>query len=150
MRLFQVRRYVDRRECNAIIRAVAALSSMSLIAWRVSDEAPDRPLAALAENLLRARRAGLTFELPAHSRHWFDLRYECPDAGYALALVFVWSFAATRTQGGGGAPSGDHVLVAMWHLRQFLPVSSVKTLSAIEGAFRRHCQSTAVGSTVPQ
>ncbi|WP_433385048.1 hypothetical protein [Micromonospora sp. KLBMP9576] len=110
----------------------------------MAEENSEQSVAVLAEQLARARRDGSVFELPADSRHWLDLRYDHPDTGYALALVLVWSYAVTGLP--GGTVSDDHVAVATWQLRHFLPPSAQGTLADIEHALLQYRQSTGVHS----
>lgn len=136
MKLLRRRRHLNRSECRAIIEAAATLASMFHLTWRVADNASGQSPAALAASLAEARREDRTFVVPEDSRCWFDLSFDIPDTGYALALILVWSVAAGRTTDGAAA-NGDHVSIAMWHLRHLLPRSAHRALADIEEAFAR-------------
>ncbi|WP_349877197.1 hypothetical protein ABIH81_24315 [Micromonospora sp. HUAS YX12] len=135
MRLLRRRRHLNRSECAAVIAAAATLAATFDITWRVGASGQGHSLEALAGSLVEVRREGGTFSLPEEARAWFDLGFDIPDTAYALALILVWSFAATRESGGG--PPNGHVPVAMWHLRQLLPRSAHRALADIEHAFAR-------------
>ncbi|MFG1804411.1 hypothetical protein ACGFI4_30115 [Micromonospora carbonacea] len=101
-------RLLDRDECLVVVSATAALSAAHDVSWRVAPDAPERDVPHLSESLARARRDGRVFLLPPGSRSWLDLRYAYPDTGYALALLLVWSYGASRHDG-DEAGSGGHV-----------------------------------------
>ncbi len=101
-------RLLDRDECLVVVSATAALSAAYDVSWRVAPDAPERDVPHLSESLARARRDGRVFLLPPGSRSWLDLRYAYPDTGYALALLLVWSYGASRHDG-DEAGSGEHV-----------------------------------------
>ncbi|MEV0428510.1 hypothetical protein [Micromonospora sp. NPDC050495] len=104
------------------------------ITWKVGDNAPGQRPAALADGLRAARRDGSTFLIPEEAQGWFHLGFDIPDAGYALALILVWSFTAAGTRDDGLA-NGSRLSVAMWHLRHLLPRSAHRALADIEYAF---------------
>ncbi|GHJ17066.1 hypothetical protein [Micromonospora sp. AKA38] len=134
MTLFRSRRRVSREESLAIVSAAASLSSMFGVAWTVEDRVPQRSATACADALRRGGRRDATLRLPREARDWFDLDFDAPEAGYALAFVLVWSLAATDT---AAETSGrDHVRVAMWHLTHLLPASAHRVLPDIEDALR--------------
>lgn len=137
MRVIRLRRHLNASECRAIIGAAATLATMFNIRWRVGDNAPGQSLAALTDGISAARRDGSTFLIPEEARGWFHLSFDIPDAGYALALIFVWSFTAAGAPWAGGA-NGNHRSVAMWHLRHLLPRSAHRALTDIEYALARY------------
>ncbi|MFF3855463.1 hypothetical protein [Micromonospora sp. NPDC002575] len=130
-------RLLDRDECLVVVSATAALSAAYDVSWRVAPDAPEQDVPHLSESLARARRDGRVFLLPPGSRSWLDLRYAYPDTGYALALLLVWSYGASRHDG-DEAGSGGHVAVALWHLRMLSPPHADRMLADVEAALVRH------------
>lgn len=147
MRLFRAKPRLRRHECRAVIEATALLCTTAEIRWALTTGAPAAGVTALSEELLRCRREGQVFRLPEASRRWLDLRYANPDAGYALAIVLLWSYGAARPPDGAEPVRSDPVAVAMWELRHLLTPSAHRALGAIEAAFRR--ASTVMGSVGP-
>lgn len=134
-------RRLDRAGCLAVVSAATALSAATGLRWAVARELPDRGLPGLSESLARARRQGQLFLLPPGSRSWLDLRYAHADTGYAMALMLVWSYGASRTPADRASP-GDYVEVAMWHLRLLSPPHTHRMLEHVEAALVRHRSAT--------
>ncbi|MFF0822821.1 hypothetical protein [Micromonospora haikouensis] len=130
-------RRLGHDECRVVLSATAALCAAYGISWRVAPDAPEQNLPHLSESLARARRDGRVFLLPPASRSWLGLRYAHPDTGYALALLLVWSYGASRHDG-DEAGAGGPVAVAVWHLRMLSPPHAHRMLADVEAALVRH------------
>ncbi|MGB2567133.1 hypothetical protein ACPFP2_01580 [Micromonospora citrea] len=137
MRVMRRRRRVDQRECRAVIESVTTLCGMANFAWRLERGATVQGFVALSEQLEAARREGRAFALPDTARSWFDLRYADPDAAYALAIVLLWAFGASRGDDPRSEPD-DYVSIAVWHLQMLLPPSTHAVLPDIADAYLRH------------
>lgn len=108
---------ITAAECRALVAAAADLSMSFGLAWAVRrrDDPTD-----LAADLRRCRAEGRTFVLPPEARGWFPLTFAHPDAGFSLAIMFLWAIGAADPRAAEEAAATPREAL-VWYLDHALP-----------------------------
>lgn len=130
---------ISAQECQALVAAVADLSLSVGLTWRVHERVTTPGLPALAADLAKCRAEGRVFYVPPDARDWFGLRFAQPDAGYALAVMYLWVISAVQESAADRdadlGPTTTGVLT--WYLSKALPADARKAVPRVQRGLPR-------------